>query len=335
MITRTVAIRQTPAWQTALAQAISDPAELLRRLQLDTGLLPAAHAAARLFPLRVPLSYLQRMRPGDAADPLLLQVLPLHAELEAHNGYSLDPVGDRAATAQPGVIHKYHGRVLLTATGACAVHCRYCFRRHFAYADNNASSEHWAAALRYIAADVGIREVILSGGDPLTLSDAKLAEFAHALAGIAHVERLRIHTRLPIVLPSRVDAALCAWLAATRLQLSVVVHANHANELDGEVACALQALRTAGVTVLNQSVLLRGINDSVERLVDLSEALFRAGALPYYLHVLDKVAGAAHFDIPLADAQALHAAMRARLPGYLVPRLVREDAGAAAKTILA
>jgi L-lysine 2,3-aminomutase len=274
------------------------------------------------------------MRRGDPHDPLLRQVLPLGAELVAAPGFSVDPVGDRDALRAPGVLHKYQGRVLLTATGACAVHCRYCFRRHFPYAQANASAEHWQAALDYVATNPDVREVILSGGDPLTLSDRRLAEFVQALEACAHVERLRLHTRLPVVLPERVTPELLAWLANTRLQTVVVIHANHAREIDDNVRLACARLRDSGATLLNQSVLLRGVNDSVEALATLSETLFAAGVLPYYLHLLDRVQGAAHFEVEDATARQLLAELNAGLPGYLVPRLVRELPGAPGKALI-
>jgi EF-P beta-lysylation protein EpmB len=335
MIPETSAIRQTPAWQQELARAISDPAELLAALHLDPAWLPAAQAAARLFPLRVPRGFVARMRRGDPRDPLLRQVLPLAEEHLAAPGFSTDPVGDLAAMASPGVLHKYQGRVLLTATGACAVHCRYCFRRHFPYTESSAGTDHWQAALDYLAQEPSLREVILSGGDPLTLSERRLAEFIRAAAGIAHLERLRIHTRLPVVLPERITPELVRTLSSTRLSTVVVIHANHANEIDDAVIDALAPMRAAGVTLLNQSVLLRDVNDSAGALVALSETLFAAGVLPYYLHLLDRVQGAAHFEVPEDEARALMQQLTSRLPGYLVPRLVREIAGAPAKQVVA
>jgi EF-P beta-lysylation protein EpmB len=335
MIPETSAIRQTPAWQQELACAISDPAELLAALHLDPAWLPAAQGAAQLFPLRVPRGFVARMRRGDPRDPLLRQVLPLAEEHLAAPGFSTDPVGDLAAMASPGVLHKYQGRVLLTATGACAVHCRYCFRRHFPYTESSAGTDHWQAALDYLAQEPSLREVILSGGDPLTLSERRLAEFIRAAAGIAHLERLRIHTRLPVVLPERITPELVHTLSSTRLSTVVVIHANHANEIDDAVIDALAPMRAAGVTLLNQSVLLRDVNDSAGALVALSETLFAAGVLPYYLHLLDRVQGAAHFEVPEDEARALMQQLTSRLPGYLVPRLVREIAGAPAKQVVA
>ena len=334
MIPTSLPSRQPPAWQQALQDAVSDPAELLGLLGLGPEWLEPARAAARGFPLRVPRGFVDRMRRGDPRDPLLLQVLPLGAELDEVPGYVADPVGDLAAKAGPGLLHKYQGRALLVTTGACAVHCRYCFRRHFPYDDENASRAGFAAALDAIRADTSIREVILSGGDPLTLNDRRLVTLWDGLAAIPHLRRVRIHSRLPIVLPERIDDAFLAAWSAVPLQKVVVVHANHANEIDGTVRAAIGRLRTADTTVLNQAVLLRDINDRVADLVALSEALFDAGALPYYLHLLDRVAGAAHFDTPAAAAQRLVAELAAHLPGYLVPRLVREEPGAPAKTVL-
>ncbi|MAT83686.1 MAG: EF-P beta-lysylation protein EpmB [Gammaproteobacteria bacterium] len=313
---------------------IRDTAELLDRLGLDPALLPAARRAAELFPLRVPLAFVERMRPGDPRDPLLRQVLPLEDELAEVPGFAADPVGDDAALVAGGVLHKYRGRALLVTTGACAVHCRYCFRRHFPYADANASADGWQSALDYLRSQPDVTEVILSGGDPLTLSDRRLKTLADALADISHLRRLRVHTRLPIMNPARIEDALLDWLAGTRLDPVMVIHANHANEIDATVAEALARLGSRGVTLLNQAVLMRGVNDSADALADLSERLFEAGVLPYYLHLLDRVRGAAHFEVPEAEAVALHAEVAARLPGYLVPKLVREIAGEPGKTLI-
>ena len=334
MIPGTEFSRQVPDWQTALGQAITDPAELLDVLGLGPEWLPAARDAGRAFPLRVPRGFVARMRRGDPNDPLLRQVLPLAAELLPAPGFGTDPVGDRAAEQAPGVLHKYQGRVLLTATGACAVHCRYCFRRHFPYERANASADGWSVALDTIGADISITEVILSGGDPLTLSDRRLADFVQQLARLPHVTRLRVHSRLPVVLPERITPSLCDALAGTRLRVVMVLHANHARELDAPVRQACARLAERGFLLLNQSVLLRGVNDSVEALVELSETLFAAGVLPYYLHQLDRVQGAAHFEVSDQSALALHAGINACLPGYLVPRLVREVPGAPGKSPL-
>ena len=318
-------------WQALWRDAIRDPQELLALLGLDELAARLSPAAQAQFPTRVPRGFAARMRQGDANDPLLRQVLPLDDEDRMVPGFGLDAVGDREARGGTGIIHKYEGRALLVATGSCAVHCRYCFRRHFPYGEETAAAGQWREALDYLAADTGIHEVLLSGGDPLSLATPKLAEFTQALADLPHVRRLRLHTRLPVVLPERVDAELLAWLRGLPQKVVVVIHANHANEIDGPVAAALQALQQAGATLLNQAVLLRGVNDDVERLAALSERLFEAGVLPYYLHQLDRVAGAAHFEVDEHRSRDLHAALAARLPGYLVPRLVREVAGAPAK----
>jgi EF-P beta-lysylation protein EpmB len=333
MIPANAAARQ-PSWQAELARAISDPAELLRVLDLPSELLPAAEAAARAFPLRVPRGFVALMRKGDPADPLLRQVLPLGLELEDQPGFGTDPVGELAASVTPGLLHKYRGRVLLVTTGACAVHCRYCFRRHFPYGEENPRRGGWDAAHAAIAADTSIEEVLLSGGDPLSLSDARLTELVARLETIPHLKRLRFHTRQPVVLPERVDGEFLAWFSAIRLQKVVVIHANHPAEVGPGLTRALADLRAAGATLLNQAVLLRGVNDSSDLLAGLSETLFGVGVLPYYLHVLDRVRGAAHFEVPEAEARVLYAALAARLPGYLVPRLVREVPGASGKTLL-
>lgn len=321
-----------PGWQQLLADAVTDPRELCALLDLDPALIQPALAAARGFALRVPRSYVARMRKGDPNDPLLLQVLPVSAETQVVEGFATDPVGDLDRRAAQGVLHKYRGRALLVTTGACAVHCRYCFRRHFPYGEESALQRGWQPALEHLRADPTVSEVILSGGDPWSLSDRRLEQLTDGLQTIPHLRRLRIHTRYPIVLPERIDAGLLAWLRGVQLQKVVVLHANHAREIDASVREACQRLSAAGATLLNQSVLLKGVNDSVGALAELSEALFETHVLPYYLHVLDKVHGAAHFDLPEARALQLHQELTAQLPGYLVPKLVREVAGAPAKT---
>ncbi|QNP40442.1 EF-P beta-lysylation protein EpmB [Lysobacter solisilvae (ex Woo and Kim 2020)] len=316
-----------PRWQQLWRDAVRDPGELLALLGLDAAALPVSDAAAAQFPLRVPRGFVAKMRHGDPNDPLLRQVLPLDDEMRPMPGFSLDAVGDAAAKAADGVIRKYQGRALLVTTGSCAVHCRYCFRRHFDYASEMAAAGHWRDAVALVRDDARIDEVILSGGDPWSLSTPKLAELTDQLAGIPHLKRLRIHTRLPVVLPERVDAPLLAWLRGLPWPVTVVLHANHANEIGADVAQACKALREAGATLLNQAVLLRGVNDDVDTLQALSERSFEAGVLPYYLHQLDRVQGSAHFEVGDDTARSLHAALAARLSGYLVPRLVREVAG--------
>src|SRR5690554_5294882 len=322
---------QPPRWQQAWRESVRDPRELLAMLGLEKAAPGASDAAAAQFPLRVPRGFVARMRHGDRHDPLLRQVLPLDEEMRPVPGFDPDAVGDGAARAGRGLIRKYRGRALLIATGSCAVNCRYCFRRHFPYAEETAAAAGWREAVAAIAADPGIDEVILSGGDPLSLSTPKLAELSEALAAVPHLRRLRIHSRLPIVLPERVDDGFSAWLGALPWPATVVVHANHGNEFDPAVDAAMARLRGAGATLLNQAVLLRGVNDDEDALARLWERGFEAGVLPYYLHQLDRVAGAAHFEVPDDRARALHEALRRRLPGYLVPRLVREVAGDASK----
>lgn len=315
-----------PAWQRELAQGFRSPRELLAFLDLPQDLWSLD--AAAVFPFRVPRGFAARMRPRDPDDPLLRQVLPLADETRLLPGFVTDPVGDTQARTAPGVLHKYHGRVLLITTGACAIHCRYCFRREFPYQHNQLTPSRWQAALAYIRNDPSVKEVILSGGDPLMLSDAHLGNLIQALANIPHVRRLRIHSRLPIVLPSRVNSDLLQALTSTHLSCVMVVHANHANEIDDEVSEAVCRLRQHAIPVLNQSTLLRGVNDRVETLMALQETAFEAGILPYYLHLLDPTRGTAHFEVPDTEAKTLYEQLRRRLPGYLVPRLAREQAGA-------
>lgn len=318
-------------WHRSLAAAVRDPDALIDRLRLPDTIRSAARRAAESFPLLVPESYLARMTPGDPDDPLLRQVLPLGDELNEHPGFTSDAVGDAASRAAPGLLHKYAGRVLLIATGACAVHCRYCFRRHYPYGEDPRRLDDWAPALDAIAADPSIHEAILSGGDPLMLTDARLAALIERLEAIPHLRRLRVHTRLPIVLPDRVTKELLELLRNSRLQSIMVVHANHPQEIAGDCVDALRSLVCSGIPTLNQAVLLRGVNDSADAQAALCEALVDLGVLPYYLHQLDRVAGAAHFEVAEEEGMAIVAALRMRLPGYAVPRYVREVPGAASK----
>lgn len=322
---------RAPRWQQLWRDSVSDPIELLRLVGLDHRADELLAARDTGFALRVPRGFVARMRHGDANDPLLLQVLPGTAELIETAGFMTDPVGDLSSRTAHGVLHKYEGRALLIATGSCAINCRYCFRRHFPYGEQTAAANRWHEAIEHLKSDSSISEVILSGGDPLSLSTAKLRELSDALAAIPHIRRLRIHTRLPIVLPERIDSEFTEWLAALSLQRVIVLHSNHANEIDDTVAAACAALRDAGATLLNQSVLLRGINDDVDALAELSERLIARSVIPYYLHQLDRVQGAAHFEIDDTSALSLINQLRDRLPGYLVPRLMREVAGAASK----
>lgn len=333
MIARSQPKIEPAAWQHAQREAYARPADLLAVLGLSAADVGLSEAAAAGFAMRVPRPYAARMRHGDPRDPLLLQVLPVADELRRAAGFDDDPVGDRRAERAPGLLHKYHGRALLITTGACAVHCRYCFRRAFPYSEA-VGSTRLDAALKALAALPDVDEVILSGGDPLSLRDERLAELVDRLAAMPHLQRLRVHTRVPVTIPSRVTPALVDWLTRTRLTPVMVLHVNHAQEIDDTLIEALRPLRAAGVSLLNQAVLLKGVNDSVAAQRALSERLLDAGVLPYYLHLLDRVQGAAHFLVPTRRARALVRELRALLPGYLVPRLVREETGAPSKTPL-
>jgi L-lysine 2,3-aminomutase len=318
-------------WQRELADAVRDPFELCRLLSLDPAIAADAGRAAGAFPLLVPRGFIARMQPGDPHDPLLLQVLPRPAERMHVAGFTTDPLEEANSLASPGLVQKYAGRALLLATGGCAINCRYCFRREFPYAESGATQAGIEAALDTLAADTTIHEVILSGGDPLLLDDDRLARLVTRLEAMPHMRRLRIHSRLPIVLPSRVTAGLTETLSRTRLNCVVVVHTNHPAELDATVEAAIARLADARPILLNQAVLLAGVNDSVEVLTQLSERLIELGIVPYYLHLLDRVQGTAAFEVDEASARALHERLRATLSGYAVPRLAREVPGEPAK----
>jgi EF-P beta-lysylation protein EpmB len=323
----------TANWQEQLRNVITSGTELLNALDLTPAQAGFSEAACADFAVKVPHSFVRRMQRGDPCDPLLLQVISRSDEMLDTPGYTEDPVGEAASNiALPGLIHKYRGRVLLIVAGGCVINCRYCFRRHFPYEENRNSKDQWSDALQYIQDDSSIREVILSGGDPLVATDAHLAQLVQQIGAIGHVKRLRIHSRVPVVLPDRVTPDLLNALRHEQLQTIMVLHCNHANEIDASVADAVAAMRKFDFTVLNQAVLLAGVNANLQAQSDLCEALFTAGILPYYLHLLDRVQGAAHFDIPEEKALALHRELTARLPGYMVPKLVREIAGADAKT---
>lgn len=326
---------KTNSWQTALISAITDPQQLIEQLELDPRLIEPAKAAAQLFPLKVPQSFVARMKKGDPNDPLLRQVLPLNAELKIVPGFSRDPLQEKFVNPISGLLHKYQNRVLLTLTSACGVNCRYCFRRHFDYENNSPSTAGWEESLIYIEKDKAINEVIFSGGDPLIVNDVMLKNFIEKLAKISHLKRIRFHTRMPIVMPERVTDELMQAITHPQFKTIMIVHCNHPQEINDEVKQAMQKLKKANVTLMNQSVLLEGVNDNVDTLVQLSEVLFDADIQPYYLHLLDKVEGAAHFDLDRPAALQLHTEIASRLPGYLVPKLVIEEPGKPAKTILA
>ena len=326
---------QEQNWQSQLSDLITDPSELLSLLELSSEqLLSGAILASEKFKLRVPRAFVGKMNAKNPLDPLLLQVLPHHLELEEHPEFVTDPLGEEAANQLPGVLHKYKSRFLLTLTGACAVHCRYCFRRHFPYQENLPKNDDWLNIKNYIEANPDINEVILSGGDPLTLSNRKLALWLERLASLKQVKILRIHSRVPIVIPNRIDEELISLLKNSRLRIILVVHSNHASELDDFTCSKLLQLSAKHITVLNQAVLLKGVNDSAQTLIDLSYRLFEARVMPYYLHVLDKVKGAQHFDLIPSEIDDIYRDVLANLPGYLVPKLVREIAGEKNKTPL-
>ncbi len=329
-----IELNKKAAWQQSLTNLITDPKELIALLGLDASYAPKALEAAKLFPLRVTRSYVDRMQKKNPNDPLLKQVLPLDIECKTHPDFKRDPLQEQLVNPIPGLLHKYHGRVLMTLTSVCAIHCRYCFRRHFPYAENNPGKAGWEAILNYIKQDSHITEVILSGGDPLAVSDKLLMQFTEKLLSISHVKRLRFHSRIPIVLPERITREFLAWIETLPLQKVIVVHANHAQEINDEVKQMLVKLNNADITLLNQAVLLKGINDQVQTLIELSETLFASKVMPYYLHVLDKVEGAAHFDLSLEKAKQLHDALRQQLPGYLIPKLTQEQAGSPYKILL-
>ncbi|SHH96815.1 EF-P beta-lysylation protein EpmB [Ferrimonas marina] len=333
MITRNPAPLHRPqaSWQQDLASAFSDPVALLTHLRIDPAQFGEGLAARRLFPMRVPRPYANRITPGDAQDPLLLQVLPLGAEFLAQPGFGVDPTGEQGGDT-PGLLHKYRSRVLLMLRGGCAINCRYCFRRHFPYQDHKVGRAELEQAVAYLNADPQINELLLSGGDPLMAKDDHLAQLFERLTQAKHLKRVRFHTRLPVVIPNRVTDALVTLLEQAPWPVVMVLHINHPREIDDEVVAAMQRLRAAGVTLLNQGVLLKGVNDDAQVLAQLSERLFEAGILPYYLHQLDKVQGAGHFEVSDEQARALMAQLLATLPGFLVPRLVRELPGHSAKT---
>ena len=324
-----------PSWQQSIRTSIRTREALLKHLELPDNLIKHGHGAANLFRLFVPLSFVERMEKGNLNDPLLRQVLPLDEELQQPPAFSIDPLGEADVNPVKGLLHKYKGRLLLFPSTTCAINCRYCFRRNFPYENNRPDKKEWMQVISYIGENKDIKEVIYSGGDPLAISDHRLAWLTRQIESISHVERLRIHTRLPVVIPERIDQLLLNWLTNTRLKTVMVIHCNHANEVNDKVAGAINRLRECGITVLNQSVLLKGINDDVVSLINLSEVLFDNGVIPYYLHLLDRVQGAAHFEVSEERARRLVAGMSRQSPGYLVPRLVREEKGKPCKTIIA
>lgn len=332
MITENTSKHQSLTWQKLLAEAIRDPVELLQLLQLDPTQLNSKLFNPQHFPLRVPRGFIDKMNKGDWNDPLLKQVLPLHIENMMTDGFQIDPVGDQHAVSSKGILKKYKGRALLITTGACAIHCRYCFRQNFPYSEHKVSHNEWIEVITDLMADNSISEVILSGGDPLSLSDSRLSLLCSQLAKIPHIKTLRLHTRLPLVLPERIDHYFLEWFQVLDIQKVVVIHANHANEFCQKTQEALHQLHQTGAVLLNQSVLLKGINDNAESLINLSNTLISNKVVPYYLHLLDHISGSAHFDVDEKIAIDLINQLRNSLPGYLVPKLVREISGKRSKT---
>ena len=324
----------TKNWQQQLAEAFTNIEDLCRYLHLSPNDLPVSIAAAENFPLRVPLSFAACIEKNNPHDPLLRQILPINEELNTYPGFSHDPVGDLAAATQTGVLHKYQGRVLFINTGSCAINCRYCFRRNFPYADLQLSKQKEQAAIEAIQDDASITEVILSGGDPLLLSDSRLNRLMVQLGQIRHLKRIRIHSRLPIVLPARINAEFINTLRLSPKQVVMIMHCNHRNEINERVIAACGLLKNSGITLFNQSVLLKGVNDNASVLCELSEQLFSHGVIPYYLHLLDKASGTGHFVVSKVEALELISQVQAALPGYLVPKLVTEQAGAASKQLI-
>lgn len=320
------------SWQQHLSEAITDLPQLLALLDLPSTLSNHCESPQAAFKLLVPRPFLQRIEKGNPNDPLLLQVLPQALESKAVDGYVKDPLAEAIHSPQKAIIHKYKHRILVITTGACAVNCRYCFRRHFPYGDNQLAQSEWESVLTYLRENPHINEVILSGGDPLMMKDTILSQRIAALETLPQLKRLRIHSRLPVVIPQRINNTLLQWVQHSRLDIIFVFHMNHGNEIDEQVIEAAQKLRAVGVTLLNQGVILRGINDTVESQVLLSEQLFRAGILPYYMFTFDPVEGAAHFDVSIDKAQHLMGQVAAILPGYLVPKLAKEIPGETAKT---
>mgnify|MGYP000370008974 FL=1 len=323
-------------WLQQLADVITEPAELLEYLALsDSPEWQKGHDARRLFALRVPYAFARRMKKGDPNDPLLLQVMTSANEFIATPGYSTDPLEEQDdAIAVPGLLHKYINRALLLVKGGCAVNCRYCFRRHFPYQDNQGNKANWRHALDYIRQQPELDEIIFSGGDPLMAKDHELAWLLDEIETIPHIKRLRIHSRLPVVIPARITEALTQRFSQSRLQILLVTHVNHANEIDSEFCDAMTRLKRANVTLLNQGVLLRGVNDKADTLANLSNALFDAGIMPYYLHVLDRVQGAAHFMVPDDEARLIMRELMTKVSGYMVPKLTREIGGEPSKTTI-
>ena len=320
-----------PRWMTEIRTAYRDIDALCEAVGVTP---PAKGIGDANFPVFATRSFVSRIRRGDPDDPLLRQVMPDPRETVTGPGEVSDPVGDLDASSGAGLLEKYEGRSLLITTPACGIHCRYCFRREFPYHEQSARRDHFAAAIERLSGDASVTEVLLSGGDPLMLSDPALGDLLERLGEVPHLCRVRIHTRMPVVTPTRVNEILVRQLQTTRLVPWMVLHINHAAEIDGDVAKGITRLVDGGVPLLNQSVLLAGVNDDVDTLCELSERLINLRVTPYYLHQLDPVRGAGHFRVDVSRGRGLIDAMRKRLPGYAVPRYVCEQPGEANKTPL-
>lgn len=318
-----IAIREQSDWLTDLAEAFRDPNDLLAYLELDSDAFQHDIQARKLFALRVPRPFAAKMQKKERNDPLFLQAMSHQDEFLAADGFVQDPLAEQHSPA-PNILHKYHNRLLFMLKNSCAINCRYCFRRHFPYQEVKSGKASWQQSLAYIAKHTELEEVILSGGDPLMAKDHELAWIITSLEHIPHIRTLRIHSRLPVVIPNRITDELCERLACSRLNIVLVTHINHANEIDDVFQLKIQKLKNAGVTLLNQSVLLKGVNDRAETLKALSDKLFESGILPYYLHLLDKVAGASHFYLDDEQAFEIYKALQRITSGYLVPKLARE-----------
>lgn len=325
-----LALQQVTLWKTILRKNFTSISALADFLELSfeqrSQLIQNPN-----FPLNLPLRLAQKMAKGTLDDPLFKQFVPLQKELIETSFFKADPVCDKSFLKQKKLLKKYEGRVLLLCTSACAMHCRYCFRQNFPYETDEKSFHE---ELKWIEKHLSVHEVILSGGDPLSLSDEKLEKILLPLASMSHIHRIRFHTRFPIAIPERIDKGFLKLIKQLPQQLYFVIHCNHPKELDAEVFNCLKSLQKTGSVVLNQSVLLKGVNDKLDTLVELSRQLINGGVIPYYLHQLDQVKGAAHFEVPVAKGRLLIKKMTQLLSGYAIPKYVKEIAGELNKTPL-
>ena len=330
---------QNSPWQQQLKNTVNNIQELCSELDLDYNTLK--HGRLNLqpkFPLKVSRYYLNKINKNNLNDPLLLQILPQVEELKSAPNFCHDPLEEEKYTKVPGLIHKYHNRVLLTVTGACGIHCRYCFRQNFPYENNILAQKERDLQLDYIIKNININEVILSGGDPLCVNNKYLDLLLSSLTSIPHIKTIRFHSRMPIVIPDRIDEELIEilnrYINNQHVNIVLVTHCNHPDELDEHIKNKMALLKNIGITILNQSVLLKNINDNAKTLVDLSHKLFECHILPYYLHLLDPVTGTSHYEVKHSNAKLLIKEVSSKLSGYLVPKLVQEIAGMPSKTLV-